>query len=238
MQPAHNAPGVLITFEGGEAAGKSTHIKFLASVLEQDGLDVLRLREPGGTSIGEQLRAIVLDKANNEMAPETELLIYEAARAQIVSQIIKPALARGTVVLCDRFTDSTLIYQGLGRGLSTDFIHTANLFATHGIVPDRTIVMQCSNRAESAGRMHQREDTDRLEQAGDTFHERVNAGFASLPEMYSQRVRLVETDSPHSETAQAIFAAVSDFFPWLVDQPQRYQAQLAAFDAAHHAKHA
>ena len=152
LVPAGNAPGAFVTFEGGDGAGKSTHIKFLAQVLEAAGLEVVRVREPGGTSVGEQLRAVVLDPANGEMAPEAELLIYEAARAQIVAQVIAPALARGAVVLCDRFTDSTLAYQGSGRGLSREFIEAANAFAARGIVPDRTIVMKCGDVQEKRGR--------------------------------------------------------------------------------------
>lgn len=237
LVPAANAPGVFITFEGGDGAGKSTHIKFLAGVLEDAGLEVVRVREPGGTSIGEQLRAIVLDPANAEMAPETELLIYEAARAQIVTQVIAPALSRGAVVLCDRFTDSTLAYQGHGRGLSLGFIEQANAFASRDIVPDKTILMRCADAQEKHGRVSSREELDRLERAGGSFHGRVNAAFEELACAHPSRIGVVETSGAHSDTARAIFAQVAPFFPWLVDGTLSWEEALAAFDAAHRKSH-
>lgn len=235
--PAANAPGVFITFEGGDGAGKSTHIKFLASTLEDAGCEVVRVREPGGTSIGEQLRAVVLDPANGEMAPETELLIYEAARAQIVKQVIEPALARGAVVLCDRFTDSTKAYQGYGRGLSLEFIDEANAFAARGLVPDKTIVMRCADGDEKRGRMSSRDETDRLERAGHSFHERVDDAFDDLAAEAGERIGVVETSGTHSETAKAIFAQLGALFPWLVDGTYPLDERLAAFDAAHRKSH-
>ncbi|MFR7493688.1 MAG: dTMP kinase [Adlercreutzia sp.] len=113
---ARGNTGVFVTFEGGDGAGKSTQIRFLARLLEDAGREVVRLREPGGTAVGEALRAVVLDPAHEAMSDRAELLIYEAARAQIVDEVIRPALERGAVVLCDRFYDSTVAYQGCGRG--------------------------------------------------------------------------------------------------------------------------
>ena len=115
----HGLPGVFITFEGGEGVGKTTQIAFMERVLKKAGLDVVRLREPGGTKVGEDLRAIVLDAKNDMLDDRAELYLYEAARAQIVAEVIRPALARGAVVLCDRFVDSTVAYQGYGRGRQT-----------------------------------------------------------------------------------------------------------------------
>lgn len=235
--PARNAPGVFITFEGGDGAGKSTHIKFLAEVLEEAGCEVVRVREPGGTSIGEQLRAVVLDTANGEMAPETELLIYEAARAQIVTQVIEPALSRGAVVLCDRFTDSTLAYQGYGRGLDLGFIEEANAFAAKGLIADKTIILRCADTLEKHGRVSSREEIDRMERAGASFHERVNAAFDDLARDEGERIAVVETSGAHSGTAQTIFAHLSDLFPWLVDGTYPLDEKLAAFDAAHRMSH-
>ena len=117
--------GVFVSFEGGEGAGKTTHIRFLAETLEARGFEVVRLREPGGAA----------------MCDACELLVYEAARAQIVEEVIKPALERGAVVLCDRFFDSTTAYQAYGRGLDADFVRRANQFACQGVVPDRTILL-------------------------------------------------------------------------------------------------
>ena len=140
--------GMFITFEGGDGAGKSTHLQLVAEALRERGQEVVCLREPGGTIIGEQLRSTVLDPGNYIMTDECELLIYEAARAQLVAQIIRPALARGSIVLCDRFTDSTIAYQSFGRGLERAFVERANNFACQGIHPDRTILMITGGDAE------------------------------------------------------------------------------------------
>ena len=135
--------GIFITFEGGDGAGKTTHITFLASCLRAMGHEVICLREPGGTSVGEDLRAIVLDPKNAGLCAESELLIYEAARAQIIREVIIPALARGAVVLLDRFYDSTIAYQVYGRGLPMSFVRQANSFACQGVIP---VARSCSPR--------------------------------------------------------------------------------------------
>lgn len=213
-----NCKGVFITFEGGEGAGKSTHISFLAEVLKEQGNDVLCVREPGGTSIGEGLRKIVLDQENDGMVDEAELLIYEAARAQIVAEVIKPALAKGSVVLCDRFYDSTVAYQAYGRGLDKDFVTCANAFAIQGAVPDRTILLTCGDDAHlGLQRATKYTGADRLENAGEVFHQRVNDGFLKIAQDESDRVRVVRSANKKSETARAIFAQLSDIFPWIVD---------------------
>lgn len=163
--------GIFITFEGGEGAGKTTHIRFLSETLRAHGREVLCLREPGGTEVGEQLRAVVLDPANGGMSDEAELLIYEAARAQLMAQVIAPALARGAVVLCDRFTDSTVAYQAYGRGLPRMFVDRVNEFACQGVHPDRTILMATGGEANvGLVRATHRGAADRLEQAGEEFH--------------------------------------------------------------------
>lgn len=232
--------GVFITFEGDDGVGKSTHISFLADVLRTHGLEVLCLREPGGTAIGEALRAIVLDAENDEMAPETELLIYEAARAQITAEVIRPALSRGAVVLCDRFADSTMAYQGYGRGLDQDFITAANGFATQGVTPDRTLIVAIPSASRDK-RMKKRaaegKAADRLEAAGEGFHARVSDAFVHIAEGCPERVRIIDASGKHSETAQAIFAQLGDLFPWLLQDSPTMRERLAAFDAAHdHAK--
>lgn len=228
-----NSPGVLITFEGGDGAGKSTHIRFLAEVLESLGFEVVRTREPGGTQIGEQLRDVVLDTRNAELSSRSELLIYEAARAQLIDQVVLPALQAGKIVLCDRFTDSTLAYQGFGRGLDLGFIREANAFAAADVVPDATIVLSCPDREEKKNRVDRREEADRLELAGDDFHSRVIDAFAQLAEASDGRIHMVETSGRHSQTAQAIFAALSAVMPWLSDGTADMSEKLAAFDAAH-----
>lgn len=234
----HNTPGIetergiFITFEGGEGAGKTTHIRFLSEKLRQHGREVLCLREPGGTNIGEQLRAIVLDPGHDRMADETELLIYEAARAQIVAEVIQPAIARGAVVLCDRFVDSTIAYQVYGRGLSKDFVERANAFATQGVMPDRTILLATGGTARRGlVRATHRGGADRLELAGEAFHTRVNEGFLELAQMHGNRIRVVESASRKAATATAIFRELSDLFPWMADQVLCSEAFFAPLDA-------
>lgn len=228
-----DARGVFITFEGGEGVGKSTHIRFLADCLEAKGYEVLRLREPGGTSIGEDLRAVVLNASNDCMADECELLVYEAARAQIVAERIRPALERGAVVLCDRFADSTVAYQAYGRGLDLEFVNQVNRFATQGVWPDRTIVMVCESAAEGLERATRRFGADRLELAGLDFHERVNQAFVDLAHEDSHRMRIVDSRGRRSDTAKAIFAELSDLFPWMEDTiaEEAYFASLNSMSA-------
>lgn len=233
LKPKDNAPGILVTFEGGDGSGKSTHVKFMAQLLEGLGLEVVCVREPGGTSLGEQLREIVLNPENEGMSDRAELLIYEAARAQLVDDVIAPALKRGAVVLCDRFTDSTVVYQGHGRGLDIGFIRKLNGFATCGIEPDMTIVFKCPDRAEKKDRVDRRGMLDRLEGAGDDFHARVAAGFDSLVESPDLRIKQITTGGLHSQTARTLFGALSPLMPFLADGSIDFTEDLAAYDAAH-----
>lgn len=208
-------PGIFITFEGGEGAGKTTHITFLATRLREMGWEVLCLREPGGTAIGEMLRSIVLDPKNGNMTDQTELLIYEAARAQIVKEVIIPALARGAVVLLDRFYDSTVAYQAHGRGLPESFVRQANSFACQGIHPCRTILLTSESSAEEGlHRATHHGDADRLEQAGADFHARVNSAFMRLAAENPARIRVVSSAGAKDETARAIFRELADVFGW------------------------
>lgn len=234
-QPAALGRGIFITFEGGEGAGKTTHIRFLSEVLSARGYEVVCLREPGGTAIGERLRKVVLDPANGAMSDECELLIYEAARAQIVSQVIKPALERGAIVLCDRFSDSTIAYQAYGRGLSLPFVEQANAFACQGVVPHRTILLVAGYSA--GGSAHRglaratRRGADRVERAGEEFHKRVNEAFLEAADREPQRIRVVRSCVRRSETAAAVFRELSDLFPWMADASQCGADLFAKLDA-------
>jgi dTMP kinase len=215
-QKGNDKEGVFISFEGGEGAGKSTHINFLSETLEERGYQVLCLREPGGTSLGEKLREIVLDAVHQEIVAETELFIYEAARAQIVAEVIKPALAQKAVVLCDRFFDSTLAYQAFGRGLDRDFVERANAFASQGLVPDRTIVLSCGKAARTGlERATKHGAADRLEGEGEDFHTRVNEAFFTIAQACPERIRMVESADLKSQTARRVFEALVDLFPWM-----------------------
>ncbi|WP_232050844.1 dTMP kinase [Arabiibacter massiliensis] len=224
------APGIFITFEGGEGAGKTTHIRFLSEALRAHGREVVSLREPGGTEIGEQLRAVVLDPRNTAMSDEAELLIYEAARAQIVSEVVSPALERGAVVLCDRFTDSTVAYQGCGRGLSRAFIDRANEFACQGVRPDRTILLMTGGDASTGLARATHRGADRLEREGEEFHARVNDAFLSIARDEPSRVRVVVSDDRKSRTAAAVFAELADLFPWMAGLAQADPAFFERLD--------
>ena len=225
--------GIFITVEGGDGAGTSTQIRFLAAELARRGYEVVCLREPGGTAIGEALRELVLDPVHGEMDSRTELLIYEAARAQIVSEVIAPALARGAVVLCDRFADSTVAYQGFGRGLDRSFITAANAFACGDVVPDKTILLVAGGTAASLERATRGEGADRLEAAGVDFHTRVNAGFLTIAAEEPSRVAVVESAHLRSETAAAVFAALEDVFPWIRECLDAGTAFFGAIDKGH-----
>lgn len=215
-RPEGDSPrGVFVTFEGGDGVGKSTHIRYVANELRRAGREVVCLREPGGTGIGESLRAMVLDPDNGEISSEAELLMYEAARAQLVREVIRPALERGAVVLCDRFSDSTIAYQAYGRGLPLDFVRRANAFATGGIVPDRTILLVLGNTRKSLARATGAGAGDRMEQAGEVFHSRVNRAFLKLAKRNPKRIRIVRSSSSRKATAAAVAAELADILPEL-----------------------
>ena len=210
--------GVFITFEGGDGAGKSTHLFFVAEALRSRGEKVVCLREPGGTIIGEQLRNTVLDPGNYVMSDECELLIYEAARAQLVSQVIRPALETGYIVLCDRFADSTVAYQSFGRGIDRGFIDRANHFACDNVWPDRTILLMTGGDAElGLERATHDKHADRVEMAGVDFHERVNQGYLKLAKDDPDRIRVVISDEGKAATARKVFSELSDLFEWMSD---------------------
>ena len=215
-RPEGDSPrGVFVTFEGGDGVGKSTHIRYVAHELRLAGREVVCLREPGGTGIGESLRAMVLDPENGEISSEAELLMYEAARAQLVCEVIRPALERGAVVLCDRFADSTIAYQAYGRGLPLDFVRRANAFATGGVVPDRTILLVLGNTRKSLARATGAGAGDRMEQAGEVFHSRVNRAFLKLAKRDPKRIRIVRSSSSRKATAAAVAAELADILPEL-----------------------
>lgn len=186
--------GYFITFEGPDGAGKSTQIQLLNDYLKAEGWDTVLTREPGGTPIGEKIRSIILDVENREMNPIAEMLLYAAARAQHVSQLIKPALAKGKIVLCDRFVDSSIAYQGFGRELGVDMVEGVNHFALQGIVPDLTILFAIDpEKGLERGRTRHR-GMDRLEKEQMDFHKKVYEGFISLSHKYPQRIRIIDAN--------------------------------------------
>lgn len=176
--------GLFITMEGPDGSGKSTQIQYMKEYFEANGIPCLFTREPGGTMIGEKLRSIILDKENAEMCDMTEALLYAASRAQHVEELIKPALAEGKVVVCDRFMDSSIAYQGYGRELG-DAVRVINEYAVSGCMPDVTFLMELD---PSIGKSRIRADVqDRLELEKIEFHNRVFEGYQEIAKLYADR---------------------------------------------------
>jgi len=183
-----NKTGKFITFEGIDYSGKSVQAQLLYQKFQEMQLSVVAIRDPGATRISEDIRRILLDNKNHEMGYRTELLLYEAARAQMVHEIIAPALAKGQVVICDRFFDSTTAYQGYGRQLDLDVIKQANKLGANEIVPDLTILIDVDVHTACARRIKQEMSADRLEAEGLEFQNRVRQGYLQIAGEYKQRI--------------------------------------------------
>ena len=215
-------PGRFITLEGGEAAGKSTQIARLAGRLKRLGLEVLELREPGGTPLGEKIRHLLKhDPDGHGMAPETELLLMNASRAELVRRRILPALRSGGAVLCDRFYDSTVAYQGHGRGLDLVAVDSVIRLAVGDLRPDRTLWLELdpeTARARLAGRKAAQvaaggpEPTDRFDEEQEAFFARVAQGFRKSFDAEPQRWRRVDAGGTVEEVEEAVWSAVRDLF--------------------------
>jgi dTMP kinase len=186
--------GLLITFEGPEGSGKTTLIRALRERLEARGGEALVLREPGGTPIGERIRSVLLDLSSHDMCAETELLLMEASRAQLVREKIEPALEAGLIVLCDRFADASVAYQGFGRGLGDKLVERFNEFATGGLQPDLTFLCLLPP-AEGRARLVDRR-TDRLDREDLAFHERVYEGYQALAASGQSRFVVLDATRP------------------------------------------
>jgi dTMP kinase len=182
--------GIFISFEGVEGAGKSTQAKLLADYIAKIGCLVVLTREPGGTPIAEQIREILLEPGNTDMADVTELLLYLASRAQHVRQLILPALSEGKVVICERFSDATLAYQGHARGFDLDSLERMNEVATDGLEPDLTIFLDLE--AKDGLSRKSEGDLDRLESEGVDFHNRVRKGYLAIAQGAPQRVKVID----------------------------------------------
>lgn len=200
--------GCFITFEGTEGCGKSTHIKKLARRLEDEGHTVRTLREPGGTESGESIRHL-LKHGPEELTAEAELLLMNASRAQLVREVIRPAIAAGEIVLCDRFYDSTTVYQGTGRGLNAAQVQRVIEFAAGETRPDLTLLLKIPLKI-SEERRTRRAETDRFEQADRTFFERIEAGYTALAAAEPDRIRVIQADQPLDSVATTIWHVVSE----------------------------
>lgn len=198
--------GMFITLEGADGCGKTTQLKHLAEYLEQCGYQVVCSREPGGTELAERLRELVLD-ASRTLSPRTETLLYIAARADHVSKVIRPALAAGKIVLCDRFADSTAVYQGFVNGVPLAELDNLSRFACEEIAPEVTLLLDgdpelLATRRDSRG-VH-----DRYEDAGLAFQQQIRAGFLKLAEMFPERIKVIDALQPENAVAAAIIAEI------------------------------
>ena len=192
--------GKFITFEGCDGCGKSTQLKLLSEYLSQEGIPHIFTREPGGGKISEAIREILLSGKNMEMTDECEALLYAASRVQHLSDRVEPALAKGELVICDRYVDSSLAYQAYARGLGVEFITKINAFALEKYLPDVTVFIDLSPEA-AFKRKHGADENDRLEQAGMAFHNRVYEGYKTLAKENSDRFVCVDGN----KTPQGIF---------------------------------
>lgn len=195
---------MFITFEGPEGAGKSTQVRLLADHLRQQGQAVVVTREPGGTPIGDQIRHVLHSTDNTAMAPTAEMLLYAASRAQLVSEVIRPALAAGSIVLCDRYADSTMAYQGYGRGLDRDMLAALTEIATGGLAPDLTLFLDLDVERGLARRRNEGEEMNRLDLEALDFHRRVRTGYQKLAAAEPGRWCRLDADQP----AQAVQAEI------------------------------
>ena len=201
--------GRFITFEGPEGSGKSTQIRLLVDALEAQGVRVLATREPGGTRIGDQIRNVLLDSAHTEMSPRAETLLYNAARAQIVDQVIQPALAAGTLVLCDRYADSTLAYQGYGHDQSLDDLRRLGDYATGGLTPDLTFYLDIDpERGLQRKQAGDAEEWNRFEQRALDYHRTVRDGYLALAATEPDRWRIVDAARDECAIHEEILAHV------------------------------
>lgn len=208
--------GLFITLEGGEGSGKSTQIRYLAEMLTQTGYPVLQTREPGGTATAEAIRHILLTTSSHEpVTPQAEALLILAARCQHVSHLIMPALRRGTVVLCDRFSDSTFAYQGFGRGLDLQWLRAANEVATGGLTPDLTLVLDLPVSVGLARRQVDRGQQNRLDRETERFHRKVRRGFLALAAEEPTRMTIVNASRPAQEVRDELTEIV---IAWMTKQ--------------------
>ena len=208
---------MILTFEGIEGSGKSTALLLLAQELERRGFDVLRTREPGGCGLGRAIRPILLDARTRSLNMRAELYLFLADRAQHVAEVIRPALEAGQIVLCDRYTDSTLAYQGYGRGLDPEKLRRINEMATGGLAPDLTLLMDLpvGLGLERAGLRNQRQGTvlseGRFDAESMDFHERVRQGYLALAEEEPQRIACINAEQRPEDVLLQALSAVEDY---------------------------
>ena len=205
-------PGLFVTLEGGEGSGKSTQVARLTERLRATGLDPLVTREPGGTPLAEGIRALLMDPAYQPTAM-TEALLMQAARAELVERVIRPALAAGRVVICDRYADSSLAYQGAGRGLDAEVVMALNRASTGGLAPSLTLLFDLPAEAGLARRAQAPGSTNRIDREPAEFHARVQQAFRAMAAADPARWRVIDASAPVEQVAERVWAEVSARLP-------------------------
>lgn len=201
--------GIFISMEGPDGAGKTTQIELLKAYLENKGYEILITREPGGTKISEAIRSIILDRSNMEMDYMTEALLYASARAQLVAEVIKPAIAAGKAVISDRFVDSSAVYQGMARGLGVENVYKINEFAIQNMMPGLTIHLDLPASVGIMRKKNQAE-LDRMELEKAEFHERVAEGYRQLAKMFPERIYTIDATLPVEEIHKLILSKLEE----------------------------
>lgn len=201
--------GIFITFEGPDASGKTTQIGFLREYLEKEKISFILTREPGGTEIGDQIRSVLLDRKNEGILPVTEALLYAASRAQLVGEVIRPALQDGYIVISDRFLDSSIAYQGFGRKLG-EIVQTVNAPAVDGVRPDLTFLLKTEPSVMRQRRAASEED--RMEAQKEAFHREVLQGYLKLAADEPERIRVIDGERPAEEIAEEIRICVKELY--------------------------
>ena len=201
--------GLFITLEGPDGSGKSTILREIEKHFKKTDIEFITTREPGGTSIGEEIRNIILDAKNTELGDETEALLYAASRAQHIHQLIRPALAEGKLVLSDRFLLSSLAYQGVGRDLGIEEVKAINDFGTRGLEPDMILFFHIDPE-ETLKRKFEDSEGDRLEQEGSAFHKKVYEGYMSLVDKYPKNIKLIDARKTVEQVAEQAIRAIEE----------------------------
>ena len=207
---AEKFAGRFIVLDGPDGSGKSTQLAMLAEYLGDRGVGVITTRDPGGTAIGDRIRAVLHNPEHKEMDPAAEILLYSASRAQLVAQVIRPALQVGKVVLCDRYADSTTAYQGYGRGLDLQVLKIITTFATRGLKPDLTLLLDIEVEAGLARRQVGGGEWNRMDQQALEFHRLTREGFLKMAAAEPDRWTIIDASGPKECVAEAIWAVVSD----------------------------
>jgi len=214
-KPNKKKKGMLISFEGSEGSGKTTQVSRMATFCEDSGYDVIVTREPGGTEIGEEIRHLLMHASSgSKMHPETELLLFASSRAQLVREVILPALQDGKIILCDRFLDSTTVYQGVGRQIAREPVHIINTFAVGNLIPDITIVVDVPAEIGLERIKHRVTDMpDRMEQENIEFYRKVREGYLMLAQAMPERFIVTDGTKPRSVIANELWDKFKEFLP-------------------------